>query len=168
MGFSPGSAEPQAEALQALIRLKEENNTSCCTGAWERPCPSMGCPPAGTGSASTSASLSPRVMTQGWSPRGTRCWETRVHIQRQRRAHPDSSPLGGHLTAHPLVCRALLCLPTAISAQRPAAGTNAMGATECSRSPTTVPLQESAAPGSTEAASLAVVCLPGPPAQQPC
>lgn len=46
-----------------------------------------------------------------------------------------------------------LCLPTAISAQRPAGGTNAMGATECSRSPTTVPLQESAAPSGTEAAS---------------
>lgn len=93
--------------FRRFTRLKEENNTSWCTGAWERPCPSMGCLPAGAGSASTSASLSPRVMTQGWSPHGTHCWETRVHTQGQRRAHPDSSPLGGRLAAHQLVCRTL-------------------------------------------------------------
>ena len=107
LGFSLGSAEPQAKALHAVGRLKEENNVSCCTGLGRaHVLPWAGCQ-RGQGLPASLPASSRGSWHTAWSPRGTHCWQTRVHSQRQRRAHPDSLPLGGDLAAHQLVCRTL-------------------------------------------------------------
>ena len=151
MGFSLGSAEPQAKALHAAGRLKEENNMSCCTGLGRaHVLPWAGCQ-RGQG---LPASL-PASSRGSWHTAGVPVGPTAG-----RHACTARGSAGHILTLCLLVetsqltsWSAGLCLPTTVAAQRPTGGTNVMGATKCRRNPTTIPLQESVAPSSTEGAS---------------
>jgi len=138
LGFSLGSAEPQA--LHAVTRLKEKNNTSCCTGlgrvhvfAWAGCQRGQGLP----------ASL-PASSSELWHTAGVLVGPTAGRLARTARSS------AGDLAAHQLVCRALHSQHNRCT--RPTGGTDAMGATKCNRRPAAVSFQESTFPSGTEGA----------------
>lgn len=138
LGFLSGLRRTTGKGPSHTCKAERGKQQIVLHGAWDSPCPSMGWLLAGTGSASISASLFPR----SWHTDGVPVVPAagrHTHSQKWRRARADSSPLGGDLAAHQVVCRALYSQQN--HRTRPTGGTNAMGATKCNRSSTTVPLQ---------------------------
>lgn len=132
LAFSRGSAEQHAKGLHALTRLREENNTSCCTELGKsHVLPWAGCWWAQGLPAPLSVS-----SCKSWHAARSMSW---LFTSWWR---PLSSQAGLQD-----------CLPITLTARRPTRSINAMGTTECNRSSTTVPLQEIAVPSSTEGAS---------------
>lgn len=132
LAFSRGSAERHAKGLHALTRLREENNTSCCTELGRsHVLPWAGCWWAQGLPASLLVS-----SCKSWHAARSMSWLFTSWWK------PLSSQAGLQD-----------CLPTIIAAQIPTRSTNAMGTTERNRSSTTVPLQEIAVPSGTEGAS---------------